>query len=524
MPHACRKRQSFAVPAVLGLAICAASVAAPAAAQEFNTAGTIVFYDTAGNEALDPADPQSASSFSQEAMLAIYDPLIRLDSKGNPGPGLAESWTTSPDLLTLTLKLRTGVAFHDGTPLTAEVVKQNFERSLALGTRASGTMVEAVRGIASMDVLGPLEIRFTLKAPNGQMLYHFGGVPGMMASPASLTADAFGANFKPIGAGPYKLKNFDVNVRTIMSRNDTYWGGGANRPAGFEHHYVPDGRARLNALRSGQANIALIEPRQIQEAKQAGFAVQINEKNSVWDFYVNLSRANVGNIKVRQAMMHAIDRQALADALSFGSSAPTVQLFARSSPVFDPELEKIYPFDPAKAKALLAEAGYKDGIEIQQLLLNTSEYRQLAEAIQAMLADVGIRIKFDVVDASQFVLFRRPPTRADVLMARWGGRPDPLQVFQELVGTGGSFNPVGVAAPEIDTLIDQARKMTPDNPDRLKTLRQIARLAVVNVSNVPVMTRSNVYAYKPGCMIGLEPYLPQGDDRFNDVKMGKGCK
>jgi len=497
----------------------------PVQAQGANTAGTIIYFDAAGNENLDPADAQAASSFSQEAMLALYDPLIRLTDAGDPAPGLAVSWTTSPDLTVLTLALRRGVTFHDGAPFNADAAKRNLERFIGLGNKASGTVVEAVRGIAAIDVLGPYELRLTLKAPNGQMLYHLGGVAGMMASPAALTEGAYAASFKPIGAGPYRIKTFLANERTVFERNDAYWGGAGGRPVGFEHHYVPDGRARMNALRSGQANIALIEPRQIAEAKQAGFQVQINEKNSVWTTYVNLSRTqNVGNLKVRQAMMYAVDRQALADALSYGSSKPTLQFFSSASPAYDPALEKLYGYDPARAKALLAEAGFKDGVDISMLLLNIGEYRPIAEAYQAMLNEVGIRLNFDVVDASQFPLFRRPPTRADILMARWGGRPDPLQVFQELIGTGGSFNPVGVATPEIDNLIDQARRMTPENPERVKLLHRIARLGVENASNIPLMSRSNVYAFKPGCMQGLTPYLPQGDDRFNDVTMKVGCR
>lgn len=498
----------------------------PAArAQNFNPNATIVFFDAAGNENLDPADAQAASSFSQEAMLAAYEPLIRLQNSGDPAPGLAESWSTNTDLTTLTLKLRQGVTFHDGAPVNANAVKKNFERFIALGSRASGTVVEAVRGIVSIDVLGPYEIKLTLKEPNGQMLYHLGGVAGMMANLATQQDGAYGATFKPIGAGPYKVKSFEANVRTVFTRNDAYWNGTASRPASFEHHYVPDGRARINALRSGQANISLIEPRQIAEAKQAGFAVLINEKNSVWTTYVNLSRTqNVGNLKVRQAMMYSVDRQALADALSYGSSKPTLQLFASTSPAFDPALEKLYGYDPDKAKKLLVEAGFKDGVDISMLLLNNTEYRPLAEAYQAMLAEVGIRVKFDVVDLSQFPLFRRPPTRADILMARWGGRPDPLQVFQELIGSSGSFNPIGVATPEIDTLIDKARQMTPDNPERVKLLHQIGRLGVEYASNIPLMTRSNVYAYKPGCFTGLDPYLPMGDDRFNDVRISATCK
>jgi len=510
---------------ISGLTALAVTAFPGAQAQDYNTSATIVYYDAAGNENLDPADAQAASSFSQEAMLALYEPLIRLKDSGDPAPGLAESWSVNDDLTTLTLKLRQGVTFHDGTAFDAAVAKQNFERFIALGNRASGTVVEAVRGIDSIDVLGPYEIRLTLKAPNGQMLYHLGGVAGMMASTASLTAGAYGATFKPIGAGPYKIKSFVANEVTVFTRNEAYWNGTTGRPAGFEHHYVPDGRARMNALRSGQGNIALIEPRQIAEARQSGLEVRINEKNSIWTTYVNLSRTqNVGNLKVRQAMNYAVDRQGLADALSYGSARPTAQLFASTSPAYDPALEKIYSYDPDKAKKLLAEAGFKDGVDVSMLLLNIGEYRPIAEALQAMMAEVGIRLKFDTVDASQFPVFRRPPTRADILMARWGGRPDPLQVFQELIGTGGSFNPVGVATPEIDALIDKARRMTPDNPERVKLLRQIGRLGVEYASNVPLMTRSNVYAYKPGCFTGLDAYLPMGDDRFNDVKIGAKCK
>lgn len=518
-------RKTTRATLVATLAALAVAGAPDARAQEFNTNATIIYFDAAGNENLDPADAQAASSFSQEAMLAVYEPLIRMTAAGDPAPGLAESWATNPELTTLTLKLRQGVTFHDGTPFNAEVAKRNFDRFIGLGTRASGTVVEAVKGIASIDILGPYEIKLTLKAPNGQMLYHLGGVAGMMASTASLTEGAYAATFKPIGTGPYKVKTFSANEKTVFTRNDSYWGGIAGRPAAFEHHYVPDGRARMNALRSGQANIALIEPRQIAEAKQAGFAVQLNEKNSVWTTYVNLSRTqNVANLKVRQAMMYAVDRAALADALSYGSSRPTVQPFASTASAYDPALEKIYTYDPAKAKALLAEGGFKNGVDVTMLLLNIGEYRPIAEAYQAMLAEVGIRVKFDIVDASMFPAFRRPPTRADILLARWGGRPDPLQVFQELMGTGGSFNPVGVATPEIDTLIDKARQMTPDNPERTKLLHQISRLGVENAANITLMTRSNVYAYKPGCFTGLNAYLPMGDDRFNDVKIAAKCK
>ena len=506
---------------VMALAL---GLAAPAQAADVNTAATLIYYDAVGNETLDPAEPQSGSSFSQEVLLALYDTLVRLDPGGTPTPGLAESWQAAPDLGSYTFVLRKGVKFHDGTDLTAAVVKKNIDRNMALGSRSSGAMVDSLKAFGSVEVTGTHEFKLLLKTPSGQIPYIFGGIAGMVASEASVTGDAFGTSFKPVGSGPYKLKSFESNVKTIMTRNDDYWGGTAGRPAAFEHQYVPDGRARLNAVRSGQANVVLIDPRQIPEAKGAGLTTQINEKNGVWDIYVNLSRAPLDNLKVRQAFMHAVDRQALADALSFGSSKPTVQFFAQSSPVYDPDLEKIYPYDPNKAKALLAEAGFKDGVDITHLLLNTTEYKQLGEALQAMLGESNIRIKFDVVDASQFNLFRRPPYRGDYLMARWGGRADPLQVFQELIATGATYNPVGVAHPQIDVLIEKARGLLPNDPARLPILRQIARVSVENAAHMPLMTRSNVYAFKPGCIQGLVPYLPIGDDRFNDVQIGAKCK
>ena len=508
-------------------AIALAAVLAPGgsarAQTKANTNATIVFYDAVGNETLDPAHPQNNSSFAQEVLLAIYDPLIKLDDKGEPTPGLAESWGYNAELTEFTMKLRPGVVFHDGAKLTADAVKRNLERYAALGSKAGMSTAETVKPIAAIETVGEDTVKLKLKSPNGQMEYWLGFVGGLMISPESLTEGAFGNNLKPIGTGPFKVKAFEANVRTEMVRFDQYWGGIEGRPAGFNHHYVPDGRARLNALRSGQANVALIDPRQIPEAKGAGLQVQINEKNGVWDIYINLSRAGLSDLRVRKALMHAIDREALADALSFGASKPTVQFFSSASPVYDPELDKLYPFDQKKAKQLLAEAGHKDGVEINLLLLNTSEYRQLAEALQAMLAEVGIKLKFDTVDASQFPAFRRPPGRGDILMARWGGRPDVLQVFQELVVTGAAYNPVGVAHPDIDTLAAEALRLLPKDPKRLEVLRKLGRVAVENVANAPLMTRSNVYAYKPGCIQNLTPYLTTGDDRFNDVRIATGC-
>jgi peptide/nickel transport system substrate-binding protein len=508
------------------LGACAAALlagASPAAAQ-YNTNGTLIYYDAVSNQTLDPQEPQNNSSFAQGTLMAIYDALVYLDPAGNPTPGLAESWSYNPDLTEMTLKLRKGVKFQDGETFNAAAVARNLARSAMLGTRAGFATSETMKGIASAEVVDDDTVKLKLTGPNGQMPFLLGTQAGMMISPASLTEGAFGATLKPVGTGPFKARSFESNIRTVMERFDGYWGGKGDRPAVMEHHFVPDGRARLNAVRSGQANLALIDPRQIVEAKGAGLAVQINEKNSTWDIYINVKRDNMSRLKLRQAFMYGLDRQALADGLGYGASKPTTQLFSSLSPVYDKSLDEMFPYDPEKAKKLVVEAGYPNGVDVNWVLLNTPEYKQLAEAVQSMLGEIGIRIKFDIVDIAQYVTFRRPPTRGDVMMTRWGGRPDPLQSFQEVTGTGGSVNPGDAAVPEIDVLIDKARRLDPASPERLAVIRQLNRLTTEVVSHVGIMTRSAVYAYHPGCISGLPSYLPTGNDRMNDVRLAAKCK
>ena len=250
----------------------------PALAQDMpasNPNAVIIYYDSSGNATLDPAEPQNASSYSHETMLALYDTLIRFDQEGNLTPGLAESWKINAELTELTLKLRQGVTFHDGTKFDAAAVKRNFERNTALGRRAGNTVADTFQLIKTIETIGDHEIKLTLRQPSGQIEFRLAYNSGMMVSPAALAPGpdnepVFGATLKGIGAGPYQLKSFDSNVKTVMTRFEGYWGGTKGRPAGFENHYVPDSRARFNALLSGQATITLIEPRQIPEAKSKG--------------------------------------------------------------------------------------------------------------------------------------------------------------------------------------------------------------------------------------------------------------
>lgn len=486
---------------------------------------SLIFYDAAGNEHLDPHEANANSSLSQEQLWAVYDRLVHLTPEGDPIPGLATEWSYNDDLTQFTMTLREGVKFHDGTPFNADAVVTNLQRQVDLGAQVGATVKNALAFIASFEAVDESTVTVDLTEPTGQMAFWFSQQPGMMVSPAALEGGNVGVDLEPVGTGPFRVKSFESLGVSVYERNEDYWDGTEGRPATFEHHYVPEGQARLNAVQSGQANLAIIDASQIPAAEAAGLEVQINPQTSLWNIYVNNGKDHpTGDQKVRQAIMHAIDRDALVDNLTFGSGQSAVQLFPEGSPVYDEELAGLYPYDPDKSRELLTEAGFPDGFTLDFILLNNSEYRQLAEAIQQMLAEVGITVEFEIVDIAQGNIFYTPPPRGDVMMARWGGRPDPLMTFQETVGSTGTYSPLGaIASPEIDELIAEARVLTPEDPERLDVIRELNRVVTEQAANFPIMIRSNVFAYETDCISDLDPYLTAGDDNMNNVKVSEGC-
>src|SRR4051794_38239342 len=148
----------------------AAAIVTPSRAQEpaLTTNAVIVYYDSSGNMTLDPAEPQNGSSYSHETLLAIYDTLIRFDQDGNLTPGLAESWKMNEDLTELTLNLRRGVTFHDGTVFNAEAVKRNFERNASLGGRAGNAVLDTAKLISAIMLPDDHTVKLTLRQPTGQ--------------------------------------------------------------------------------------------------------------------------------------------------------------------------------------------------------------------------------------------------------------------------------------------------------------------------------------------------------------------
>jgi peptide/nickel transport system substrate-binding protein len=358
-----------------------------------------------------------------------------------------------------------------------------------------------------------------LAKPDGAFPFGLVGLAGMMISPASLAASSGVGAIKPIGTGPFKVEDFTASDVTTLARFDKYWGGTANRPAHFEVHYVPKAQTRLSAVRSGQANVVLLEPNQVKDAQDAGLQLQVNRGLATWTMYPNL-HGPLKDLRVRQALSMAIDRDGIAKGLTFGTGVPTCQPFPPGYAIFVAEVACKY--DPAGAKKLLAEAGYPNGLKLDYVLLNTPEYTAMTEAVQANLQAVGITMNITTIDVAQFGRFVSGKV-GDFMMGRWGGRADPLTTLQVLTGPGGTYTPGGTVGPEYDALLQAVTKIEAGSPAREAALRSAARYSAEHLANFNIVTRTNLYVFAKGCIQGLTPNLAAGSDDWRDVTIAKGC-
>ncbi|WP_431902124.1 ABC transporter substrate-binding protein [Nonomuraea sp. bgisy101] len=343
----------------------------------------------------DPA--MGAGATSVVYLQAVYSSLTTLNPDLSITPGLASGWTYDTGKTTLTMKLRDNVVFSDGTKLDAPAVKANLDR----GRATTGPTQSALATVASVDVTNPTEVVLKLKKPDPGLLFNLSLVPGMIASPK-----AFGTlKTNPVGSGPYLL---DLSASTrgssyTFTRNAKY-----NLPVtyGFDKLQVkalPDTNAMLTAATSGQVDTGGIPMSGLNAAKAAG--LQYKEMTGLILGMWIVDRAGklappLAKLKVRQAINHGLDAEGILRSVGGGSGRRTTQMFAAGSPAFVDELNARYPYDPAKAKKLLAEAGYPNGFTLT-LPSENAYVPTLYPVVAQQLAQIGIKVVYKPVSTNQ---------------------------------------------------------------------------------------------------------------------------
>ncbi|MEO5808393.1 ABC transporter substrate-binding protein [Devosia sp.] len=327
----------------------------------------------------------------------VFEGLTQIDQHGAVQPDLAKSWTISPDGLTYTFALHDGVTFHDGSAFDANDVKFSFDRISAPDSQNAHK--EFYAGITSVTVVDPLTVEIKLSKPSGQFLFDIGRGDAVIVAPES----AANNSTNPIGTGPFAFVQWDKGSRVVLERYEPYWGAkAALTKASFL--FISDTAAMTNALLAGDidgTNNFAAEAVDVFKADPR-FKILVGTTEGETLLSTNNKRPPFDNLKVRQAMAHAIDRKALIDGVTYGYGVPIGSHFAPHHPYYV-DLTNTYPYDPAEAKKLLAEAGYPDGFSATLKLPPVAYAQTGGQIIASQFAAVGIKLKLINVEWAQWL-------------------------------------------------------------------------------------------------------------------------
>jgi peptide/nickel transport system substrate-binding protein len=360
----------------------------PAAAAPASGPKTLTISQSADPPTLDPAG--DSARFSLNVSRQAFEGLIEQDSTAQLHPALATSWQ-SVDLNTWEFKLRQGVKFHDGSPFTADDVKFSFERILnpenKLPVRA------AIANIKSVTVVDPMTVRIQTSEPDTILplrISHSSMIVPMKTF-QTMGAEKFAEN--PIGTGPYKFVQWVRGEKIVYAANQEWWGGKVNIDQ-LVWKNIAETSTRMAALKTGDVDIASQVP--LQEVASingdANLRVSTVAGNIVDFWLMNTTRPPLDNVKVRQAINYAIDKEGIAKNI-YGSANLSLLGNAKTIYGLDPA-QSPYPYDPAKAKALLAEAGYPNGLEVPINAATsgmTADDKSNLQTTIAQLGAVGIK-------------------------------------------------------------------------------------------------------------------------------------
>jgi peptide/nickel transport system substrate-binding protein len=341
---------------------------------------------------LDPT-AGAAAAIDEIGYANIFEGLTRIDRNGEVVPALAESWQISDDGTVYTFKLRTGATFHDGTTFDAEDVKFSLDRARA--DDSTNAQKGLFAQIDNVEVIDPATVQVTLKQPQGNFLYNMGWGDAVIVAPES----ADGNKEKPIGTGPFRFENWARGSSITIVKNPDYWG----EPVALdkaEFRIIPDAAAAIPALLSGDVhafpNMSFGDALAQIEADPR-FEVVIGSTEGETILSTNNKKPPFDDLKVRQAIAHALNREEIIAGNGSGLGVPIGSHFSPGNAAYV-DLTDTYPYDPEKAKALLAEAGHPNGFSATLKLPPPPYAREGGQVVASQLRQVGINLEIIPVE------------------------------------------------------------------------------------------------------------------------------
>ncbi len=442
----------------------------------------------------------STGGATVRALVLLYDSLVHEDLTKPAGqvdsppitPGLAERWTISPDGMTYTFFLRRGVKFHDGTEVDAEAVKFNFDRAIDerhpffdATLRSINFSLVGYRVIKETRVADRYTFQLVLSEPFPSLLRNLATRTTGIVSPTAmrrLGKDRFA--LAPVGSGPFKFIEQERGVKVVLERNPDYWGGAplldrvVIRP-------IVEAASRVAALVAGEVDVMVVIPPDSVHQLRFNRSIQVAFAGPphIWFWMLNCRATPTKDKRVRQAMNYAVNREGLVKDILRNTATVAKGPFPPGNPGYAKDNVAGYTYDPARARRLLAEAGFPNGFEMKCFYPASGTGMMVPtpmnEYIQANLRDVGIRVSFEVLEFGAFIAKARLglDDETSALQTSWSSN-DPW--WLESMFHSDLHPPKGNVRtwyknPEVDRLLDQARREL-NEARRLQLYRQAEKL------------------------------------------------
>jgi peptide/nickel transport system substrate-binding protein len=457
-------------------------------------------------------DPHRATIRNDLTTLGpIYDRLVEFSPSGELVPMLATEWSFNADVTALDMTLRDGVVFHDGAPFDAEAVKANIERAKTL---EGSTVAADLVGVSGVEVVDEHHVRLQLVEPDVSILGILSDRAGMMISPAAFDEDLEAV---AVGAGPFRLVEHRSGDVTVFERFDDYWDPDVALVQRLEIHVVPDANTRLNGLRAGQFDLINPTAAQYEEARALpDFTVRTSPGLFAINMGLNRSRSEFGDVLVRRALYHAIDRTSICQAVLLGQCDVSVQPFPDGYWAANPDIPSDrYAYDPDRSRELLAEAGLPDGFSFTFMIpAALPPYDAIGEVIQAQLADVGIAAELLLMEPAQMADRYYVMKETDAILGGLVGSADPSLYFGQYTMPDAFANPGGDSTDRMQQLYRESIA-TSDEAQRTQIIHDGVEEVVDQVFFINIAFPKLITASREGVVGFVMPV--SGNPQFRGV-------
>jgi len=461
---------------------------------------------TGTDRALDPIKSRAITDFLQ--LNLIYDTLLHAQDDGTYKPGLAQSYKVEGDN-SVTLTLRPNLKFTDGTPLDAAAVKFSIDRAVAA---KNTNFAPEINNVASVEVVDPSTVKITMKTPTiGSFFELLAGRETMPVSPTAVQADPTGFNTKPVGAGPMTVTQFAPQQVLSLRKNPGYWDAKAWKLGGIDMVQAVAGAPRINAYRGGQANMVELDSSQTEDLKGvSGAEVKASASDANFLYLATCkSKPPFDNLKFRQGVQMAMNRDAINQVLLNGAGEPMVTMWPKSSSLYTKSLTNSNAYNKKKAKQLIQEGGWDSTQTLQIGYTPTSaQLKTWGEIFQQEMADVGVKVELvpltDIV--TQFYTNVQTPAAVSLWI-----RPG-LQKVTRAFGPNSVANVCQYSDPALNTLTSQIAAQPPGSTQLKKLWDQVNE----NVTNNVLW---NFGVWQP-IVVGWNSKQVAGVDRISPLMQG----